>query len=229
MRVLIACELSGIGRRAFQEVSDREGYNLEVVSCDLLPADDGHPSHIVADVRDVLKLDWDMVIGHPPCTRLCRSGRNWMSGPGKWTPPTRLPKGQTLEGIRMDFRLGVELFKNVWHAKAKYVAVENPVMNDLALAEMPADLVKPQVVQPFWFGDPEYKATGWYLKNLPRLKPTNVLPEPARLSDEWKRWNKVHRLPPSPQRAKLRSQSYRGMMLAAAEQWLGHMVREEMK
>lgn len=229
MKVLIACELSGIGRRAFQHVSDVEGYNLEIVSCDLLPADDGHPSHIVGDVREVLKMGWDMVVGHPPCTRLCRSGRVWMSGPGKWTPPARLPKGHTIESIREDFRLGVELFTSVWNADAKYVAVENPVMNDLARDEMPADLAIPQIVQPFWFGDPEYKATGWYLRNLPHLKPTNVLKEPVRGSDEWKAWNRVHRLPPSPQRAKLRSQSYHGMMVAAAEQWLGHMMREELK
>lgn len=224
MKVLIAFELSGIGRRAFQAVSDARGYNLDVVSCDLLPADDGHPSHIIGDARDLLKEEWLLVVAHPPCTRLCRSGRVWMSGPGKWTPPTRLPKGRTWDSLKEEFALGVELFEASLSANTRHLAVENPEMNDLARDALPQDLARPQIVQPFWFGDPEYKGTGWYLRGLPQLKSTNKLPEPPRLSPEWIKWNKVHRMPPSPNRAKLRSQSYPGMMLAAAEQWLSHAM-----
>jgi len=73
---------------------------------------------------------------------------------------------------------------------------------------------------------PAYKATGWYLRGLPELLPTKMLPEPKRGSDEWKSWNRVHRMPPGPERARLRSRSYPGMMKAAARQW-GGAVEEE--
>lgn len=106
------------------------------------------------------------------------------------------------------------------------MAIENPEMNDLARDRMPAGLPSPQMVQPFWFGEPAYKATGWYLRGLPPLRPTHRLPEPERGSDEWRRWNRVHRMPPGPERARLRSRSYPGMMRAAAEQWGGHAMRE---
>src|SRR5690606_16586668 len=102
------------------------------------------------------------------------------------------------------------------------IAIENPEMNDLARDRMPPDLPAPHMVQPFWFGAPAYKATGWYLRNLPPLEPTNMLPEPERGSDEWKRWNYVHRLPPGPDRARLRARSFPEMMAAAARQWGGH-------
>ncbi|WP_371832251.1 hypothetical protein [Paracoccus benzoatiresistens] len=99
-------------------------------------------------------------------------------------------------------------------------------MNDLARDRMPIDLPKPQMVQPFWFGHPEYKATGWYLRGLPKLSATDILPEPERGSGEWKRWNRVHRMPPGPERARLRSRSFPGMMQAAAVQWTGYALRK---
>jgi hypothetical protein len=92
---------------------------------------------------------------------------------------------------------------------------------------MPGDLPKPQLVQPFWFGDPAYKATGWYLRGLPELRETDRLPEPDRGSEEWKRWNRVHRMPPGPERTRLRSRSFPGMMTAAARQWGGAALQEE--
>lgn len=222
MRILIACETSGIARRAFAA----QGH--DVWSCDLEPAEDGSNRHIICDVRDgILTEGWDLLaVMHPPCTRLCRSGRRWMSGPGKWTPPKQLPRGRSLADMRAEFELGVHVFSTCWEAPILRVAIENPEMNDLARDRMPAGLPSPQMVQPFWFGEPAYKATGWYLRGLPPLRPTHRLPEPERGSDEWKRWNRVHRLPPGPERARLRSRSYPGMMRAAAEQWGGHAMRE---
>lgn len=149
-------------------------------------------------------------------------GRRWMSGPGKWTHPKKLPKGRTLADLRAEFELGVDVFTACWNAPIDRVAIENPEMNDLARDRMPADLPDPQMVQPFWFGEPAYKATGWYLRGLPRLTETNRLPEPEKGSDEWNAWNKVHRMSPGPDRARLRARSFPGMTRAAAEQWAGY-------
>jgi hypothetical protein len=142
-----------------------------------------------------------------------------MSGPGKWTPPKSLPKGRTWDDMRREFELGVSVFTACWAAPIARVAIENPEMNDLARARMPADLPVPQMVQPFWFGHRAYKNTGWYLRGLPPLMPTDRLPEPVRGSDEWKAWNAVHRMSPGPDRTRLRSRSFPGMMAAAAAQW----------
>ncbi|MEQ5872595.1 hypothetical protein J4E08_22290 [Sagittula sp. NFXS13] len=221
LRALIVCETSGVARRAFAA----RGH--DVWSTDIEPAEDGSNRHIVCDLRDGILLDgWDLIcVIHPPCTRLCRSGRRWMSGPGKWTPPKKLPKGRTIEDLRAEFELGVELFLTCWKAPVRCKAIENPVMNDLARDRMPADLPAPHLVQPHQFGATAYKETGWFLDNLPQLRPTNPLPEPERGSDEWKRWNKIHRMPPGPDRARLRSRSFPEMMDAAAEQWGRHALR----
>jgi hypothetical protein len=222
LRVLIACETSGVARRAFLA----EGW--DAWSCDLEPAEDGSNRHIICDVRDgILNDGWDaLAVMHPPCTRLCRSGRRWMSGPGKWTRPKQLPAGRDWQSLRDEFELGIDVFTACWNAPIARVAIENPKMNDLARDRMPGDLPPPQIVQPFWFGEPAYKATGWYLRGLPELLPTKMLPEPKRGSDEWKSWNRVHRMPPGPERTRLRSRSFPGMMKAAARQW-GGAVKEE--
>lgn len=222
LRVLIGCETSGIARRAFAALGH------DVWSCDLEAAEDGSNRHIRCDIRGgILDEGWDLLaVMHPPCTRLCRSGRRWMSGPGKWTPPRQLPAGRTWQDMRAEFETGVEIFTACWAAPIDRVAIENPVMNDLARDRMPNDLPAPQMVQPFWFGEPAYKNTGWYLRGLPELQETNRLPEPERGSEVWKRWNRVHRAPPGPDRARLRSRSFPGMMAAAAQQWSGHAMAE---
>ena len=215
-RVLVACEFSGIVRNAFLD----RGH--DAWSCDLLPSEDRTNRHIVGDVRDHLNDGWDLlIVCHPPCTRLCRSGRRWLSGPGKMTPPKQLPKGRTWESMKAEFREGVDLFTACWQAPVERIAIENPEMHDLARDAMPADLPKPQMVQPFWFGHPEYKSTGWYLKNLPELVETNRLPEPERGSSEWKDWNRVWRMSPGKNRGHERSRFFPGMAKALADQWGG--------
>lgn len=222
LRILIACETSGVMRRAFAA----RGH--DVWSCDLLAAEDGSNRHIRGDVRDILDDGWDlMAVMHPPCTRLCRSGRHWMSGPGKWTAPKKLPNGRTWESMREEFEEGVSLFTACWQAPIERVAIENPVMNDLARDRMPADLPAPQIVQPYWFGEPAYKATGFYLRGLPQLVATNILPEPERGSDEWKAWSAIHRAPPGPDRWKIRSRTFEGVADASADQWGGYAVSEK--
>lgn len=92
---------------------------------------------------------------------------------------------------------------------------------------MPSDLPAPQLVQPSWFGDPAYKETGWYLSGLPELVETNRLAQPERGSEEWKRWNAVHRMSPGTECAKLRSRSFPGTMAAAADQWGSYAIEQE--
>jgi len=223
LKILIGCETSGIARRAFADLGH------DVWSCDIEAAEDGSNRHIRCDIRDgILTEGWDLLtVMHPPCTRLCRSGRRWMSGPGKWTPPKQLPKGRTREDLRVEFELGVDIFTTCWTAPIERIAIENPEMNDLARDRMPTDLPAPQIVQPHQFGEPAYKATGWYLRALPQLVETNCLQEPVRGTDEWKRWNRIHRMPPGPERARLRSRSFPGMIAAAAHQWSGWALEQE--
>lgn len=218
MRVLIGCETSGVMRRAFAA----RGH--EVWSCDLLPAEDGSNRHILGDVRDVLGDGWDLAVMHPPCTRLCRSGRQWMSGAGKWTPPKRLPKGRSWGEMRAEFETGVSVFTACWEAPIERVAVENPVMNDLARERMPADLPRPQIVQPWWFGEPFFKATGFYLRGLPPLSATDKLTPPRPGTDEHKAWSAVHRAPPGPDRWRFRSRTFAGVADACADQWARNSI-----
>lgn len=213
-RVLVACEFSGTVRNAFLA----RGY--DAWSCDLLPADDRTNRHIVGDARDILGDGWELlIVAHPPCTRLCRSGRRWLSGPGRMTPPKMLPTGRTWGDMIAEFEDGVALFKAFWQSPIERVAIENPEMHDIARASMPADLPRPQMVQPHWFGHPEYKATGLYLRGLPPLAETNRLPEPKKDSDEWKAWNRVWRMPPGIDRGRERSRFFPGIAAAMADQW----------
>ena len=204
MRVLIACETSGVMRRAFAA----RGH--DVWSCDLLPAEDGSNRHIVGDVRDYLNDGWDMAVMHPTCTRLCNSGVRWLSKP---------PRGRTLAEMWADLEEGVALFSACWQAPIERVAIENPVMHPHARVRLPADLPKPQIVQPWWFGEPYFKATGFYLRGLPRLTATDRLTPPKKGTHEHKRWSAVHRASPGPNRWRIRSRTFEGVAAACAAQW----------
>jgi hypothetical protein len=186
MRVLVACEFSGIVRDAFL----RKGY--DAISCDLLPTERQGP-HLQCDVREVLNDGWDMMIAHPPCKHLAVSGARWFKGK------------ETEQREALDF---VQLLMN---APIKQIAIENPI------SIISTKIRKPdQIVQPWWFGHGETKATCLWLKNLPVLKATNVVPG---------RRNRIHREPPSPDRWKNRSRTYSGFAKAMAEQWLPSVNR----
>lgn len=198
MKVLIGCETSGVMRRAFAA----RGH--DAWSCDLLPAEDGSNRHIRGDVRDHLADGWDLlVVAHPPCTRLCNSGVRWLHERNLWA----------------ELDEAVALFAACWNAPVDRIAVENPVMHKHARERMPADLPKPQIVQPWWFGEPFFKATGFYLRGLPTLAPTNKLTPPKPGADEHKAWSAVHRAPPGPDRWKFRSRTFEGVADACADQW----------
>jgi hypothetical protein len=213
MKVLIGCETSGRMRRAFAA----RGH--DVWSVDLLPAEDGSNRHIVGDVRDHLNDGWDfLAVLHPPCTRLCNSGVRWLHVP---------PPGRTHEDMWAELDEGAALFSACWEAPIERVAVENPVMHKHARARLPDDLPRPQIVQPWWFGDPFFKATGFYLRGLPQLVPTQRLTPPKAGTDEHKAWSAVHRASPGPDRWKERSRTFPGIADAAADQWAGWAEERE--
>ena len=191
MRVLVACEASGIVRDAFIA----RGH--DAMSCDLEPTDAPGP-HYQGDVRDVLSNGWDLIVAHPPCTHLAVSGARWF--------PEKRADGRQ--------QAAIEFFLLLANAPAPRIAVENPVGIMSSLYGEPT-----QVIQPWQFGHPEFKATCWWLKNLPALKPTEILTPPTNDSPEWNAWNRVHKCPPGPMRAKLRSWRFPKIAAAMAAQW----------
>lgn len=201
MRVLVACEYSGIVRDAFLA----RGY--DAMSCDLLATEKPGP-HYQGDVFDVIYDGWDLLIAHPPCTRLSNSGVRWLHSP---------PKNKTLDEMWEEFFIGVEFYKRLRAVSIKRKAIENPVMNNFARRRI--EPVARQVVQPWWFGDKAFKATGFELYGLPQLKPTNKLNPPKPGTDEHKLWSKCHRESPGPDRWKNRSRTYLGIAEAMATQW----------
>ena len=203
MRVLVACEFSGVVRDAFLE----RGH--DAWSCDLLPAETLTNRHIQADVRDVLGDGWDfLIVAHPPCTRLCNSGVRWLSVP---------PPGKTSEEMWQELEDGAELFSTLWNADIPRVCVENPVMHGHAKKRIRNYQEPAQTVQPWQFGHGETKRTCFWLRNLPPLKPTKVVDGRAQ---------RIHRMPPSPTRWRERSRFYPGIAEAMADQWGGSSIME---
>lgn len=207
LRILIGCETSGVMRRAFAA----RGH--DVWSCDLLPAEDGSNRHIRGDVRDLLGDGWDLLaVMHPPCTRLCNSGVRWLSSP---------PPGRSLAEMWAELDEGAALFSACWNAPIERVAVENPIMHRHAKERIVNYQAPAQTVQPWWFGEPFFKATSFYLRGLPPLVPTNRLTPPKPGTDAHKAWSAIHRAPPGPDRWKFRSRTFDGIAQAAADQWGG--------
>lgn len=201
LRILVACEFSGIVRRAFAN----RGH--DAWSCDLLPAEDRSNKHITGDVRDILNDGWDMlIVAHPPCTRLCNSGVRWLSAP---------PAGKTLKQMWQELDEGAELFSDMWNAPVERIAVENPVMHKHAKARIRNYQDPAQSVQPWQFGHGETKRTCLWLKNLPPLVPTNIVEG---------REPRVHHMSPGPDRWKERSRFFPGIAEAMADQWGGHAL-----
>jgi hypothetical protein len=204
MRVLVACEFSGVVRRAFR----RRGH--EAFSCDLLPPDDEFApfkQHYQMDVLELLGrgLHWDLMIAHPPCTYLCRAGWRWVNAPDSSALPL---KGEPRREAAYE---AAEFFKALLAADVPRIAVENP--RPIVHVNLPGAT---QYVQPWMFGHAEKKATGLWLKNLPPLVPTDVVPKELRKGV-------VHFTSPGPNRWKERSRTYTGLAEAMAEQWGGHL------
>ena len=195
LRVLVACEYSGTVRDAFI----RAGY--DAMSCDLLPTEKDGP-HYQGDVRDVLADGWDMMIAHPTCTYMANSGVCWLH-----KDPTRWAKLDD----------GAAFFRLLWDAPIPRIALENPVMHKYA-KERIGGLKQSQTIQPWMFGHMESKATCLWLRGLPPLVPTNnVKDEMMKLPDNQRQ--RLHYLPPGPDRWKERSRTYAGIAEAMASQW----------
>lgn len=200
MRVLVACEFSGVVRRAFAY----RGH--DAWSCDLLPAEDGSNRHIVGDARDILNDGWDLLmVAHPPCTRLCASGVRWLHEP---------PRGKTRAAMWRDLDEGAALFSAFWNAPIERICVENPVMHRHAKERIANYAPFAQSIQPWQFGHPETKRTCLWLRNLPPLVPTCIVEG---------REARVHRMSPSPDRWKHRSRFYEGIARAMSNQWTDYV------
>lgn len=196
MKVLVACEFSGIVRDAFR----RMGH--EAMSCDLLPSECPGP-HYQGDVRKILGDGWAMLIAHPPCTFLTVSAN-------KWHRPEYRDRFPTREQDRKD---AIEFFMMFAHCPIPKIAIENPI------GIMSSRWRKPdQVLQPWMFGHMETKATCLWLHGLPKLVPTHdvkaktmALPRNQRM--------RLHYLPKTEDRWKERSRTFCGIAEAMAEQW----------
>lgn len=199
MKVLVACEYSGIVRDEFIA----RGH--DVMSCDLLPTEAPGP-HYQGDVRDILQEGWDMMIAHPPCTRLA------VSGALRW------------KGKEHEQEEALEFVRLLLYAPIPRIALENPV------GVISTRIAKPtQIIQPYQFGEDASKKTCLWLKWLPPLVPTGYIQ--PRMVDGKPRWaNQTdggqNRLGPSTDRWKIRSATYRGIAKAMANQWSG---KEESK
>lgn len=187
LRVLVACEFSGIVRDAFIA----KGH--DAWSCDLLPTESPGP-HIQGDVLEAIRYrqsespwPWELMIAHPPCTHLAVSGARWFKGKLK------------------EQEVALKFVRLLLDAPIPRIALENPV------SIISTSIRKPdQIIQPWMFGHPETKATCLWLKNLPLLKPTNVVEG---------RTARVHRESPGPERWKNRSRTLPGIAQAMADQW----------
>jgi hypothetical protein len=185
MKVLIACEFSGIVREAFRA----KGH--DAWSCDLLPTETADYRHHLTGgaLWAISKWEWDLMVAFPPCTHLASSGARWFTAKQK--------DGRQQEAITF--------FMSLVNAKIDRIAIENPI------GIMSTHFRKPdQIIQPWQFGHGETKATCLWLKNLPKLVPTNTVAG---------REHHVHRCPPGPDRWKTRSRTFQGIADAMADQW----------
>lgn len=195
MRVLVACEYSGRVRDAFIAAGH------DALSCDLLPTDSTGP-HYQGDVLDIINDGWDLMVAHPPCTYLSVSGMHWT---------TRGLRDPQLTEDALDF------VRKLLDAPIERIALENPV------SVISSRIRKPdQIINPYEFGHDASKKTCLWLKNLPKLASTNFI-EP-RIINGRKRWGNQtdsgqNKLAPSDDRWKIRSETYKGIAEAMANQW----------
>ena len=200
MKILVACEES---QSVTIELRKR---GHEAYSCDILECSGGYPEwHIKDDALKIaydLNYKWDMMLGFPPCTHLAISGAAWFA--------EKIKDGRQQEGI--------DFFMKLANAPIEKIALENPI------SIMSTKWRKPdQYIQPYEFGDPTPKKTSIWLKNLPKLKPTNIVePEYIIGKRDGKKYSKIHYMPVGKEpceRSRLRSKTFSGIAKAMAVQW----------
>ena len=193
MKVLVACEYSGIVREAFA----KRGH--DAWSCDLLPTDQPSDKHIQGDVLEIINDGWDLIIAHPPCTHLSLSGAKY------WAEKRADGRQQA----------AIKFVEDIWDADCPRICIENPVG---ALTNHSKLGRASQYINPFEFGHAEQKRTGLWLKGLPKLKGTKFIDVKGLPNKERHR---LHWLPPSKDRWKIRSTTFQGIADAMADQWGG--------
>jgi hypothetical protein len=214
MKVLIACEESQAVTKEFRKLGH------EAFSCDILPCTGGHPEwHYQKDVFEVINKGWDLMIAHPPCTFLAVSGARWLYN----------KDGSVNEERFYNQRQALDFVEMLMKSNINKIAIENPI------SVISSAIRKPdQIIQPYWFGDSASKSTCLWLKNLPKLEPTNIVSK-----GEFKEWidkktNKPKRQPmwyyqalqqakTPAERRTLRSKTFKGIAEAMANQWGGNI------
>jgi hypothetical protein len=195
MKALIACEYSGRVRDAFR-LNGHDAW-----SCDLLPTDANPDYHYQCDVREIINDDWDLIIAHPDCTYITNSGVCHLhKDASRW---------RKLWGA-------CEFFKLFLNNKCEQVCIENPIPHKYALGWIGKKY--DQIIHPWQFGHPESKSTCLWLKGLLKLKEeNNVNAEMMLLPDNERQ--RLHYLPPSKDRWKIRSTTFQGIANGMANQW----------
>lgn len=198
MKVLVACEHSGVVSQAFRDAG------CEAISCDFLDNEKTAEFHYKGDVRDILDRGWDLMVAHPPCTHLAVSGARWF------------------KDKQEEQREALDFVKLLMDAPIKHICIENPV------SIISSRIRKPdQVIQPWMFGHEATKTTCLWLKNLPPLQATNVVGKGERhITKSGKSLPKWYNLPPSEDRWKIRSKTFEGIAEAMAKQWSEYVLNE---
>jgi hypothetical protein len=196
MKVLVACEFSGVVRDVFKA----KGHYA--MSCDLLPTE-REGLHYQGDVRDVINDGWDLMIAHPPCTYLCSMGIWWNAKrPERWD--------STYEAL--------DFVKYLWGAPINKIAIENPI------GYLSNHFMKPaQIINPWMFGQEANKPTCLWLKNLPLLLPTSIVGHGEFYTkangNRMSKWSHITSGTRKEERARIASRTFQGIADAMAEQW----------
>lgn len=203
MKVLVACEESQVVTKEFRALGH------EAYSCDLQPCSGGHPEwHLQQDVIPLLDKEWDLLIAHPPCIYLTVTGNRWFD----------IEKfGEKAKERHKNRKEAIDFFMKFANAKCERIAIENPV------CVMSSQWRKPdQIIEPFYFGDRAKKRTCLWLKNLPKLVPTNIVDKGEMieckrgLMAKW--YYDALKLKPK-DRSKIRSRTFSGIAKGMASQW----------
>lgn len=204
MKILVACEYSGVVRDAFI----KRGHTA--ISCDLLPTDAPGP-HYQGSVLDLIDSNnsnnWDMMIAHPPCTYLTVTGNKWMKPEFAHRFPDRHKQRQE----------ALDFFKMLFEANIHKICIENPVGVVSTMYKKPT-----QYVHPYQFGEPHSKKTGLWLKNLPPLVPTKLVEPQFHIYKDGRKdpvWHMDSMKLPPLERMKFRSKTFQGVADAMADQW----------
>jgi hypothetical protein len=199
MKVLAACEFSGVVREAFAA----QGH--DAWSCDLLPSEIPG-QHYQCDLMEVINQDWDMILAFPPCTFLANSGNKWFGADFKERFPDRFERRQK----------AIDFFMEIANNKCEKICIENPVGIMNRVYRKPD-----QIIQPWHFGHPATKATCLWRKNLPRLVPTKIV-HPQHVLVAGKKYSEIHYGTanlPKEIRSQERSRTFLGVAEAMANQW----------